>query len=442
MVKTPMGRPASEIIERDSRLFMRCYPARTKLVITRGRGAEVWDAEGRKYLDLFSGIAVNNVGHCHPRVVEAIRRQSEELMHTSMLYYNETVLRLAEKLAGIVPRGLSRFFFANSGAEAVEGAVKLAKKYAAKRGMGGAQVIALDCSFHGRTSLALTLTGQKKYKQGLGNFANAPGVVHAPSPYCYRCPLGLRYPECGVACADALERVFEFRTSGEVAAVIVEPVQGEGGIIVPPDEYLPRVQNICREHGAAFIVDEVQTGLGRTGKIFAAEHWGLEPDIMTMAKALGGGLPIGAIAAREEVANAFEPGDHFSTFGGNPVSCAAAIAAIDVLLDEKLHERAERLGNLLLKMFRDAQSEAELIGDVRGKGLMIGIELVKDKESKQPASDEANKTSEEALKKGIIIGVGGVRKNVIRIQPPLVVTEEQAQRAAEEIIAIIKQIRK
>jgi len=428
------------IFERDARHVLQSTPPRTKIHLVRGSGAEVWDADGRKYLDFFSGIAVNNVGHCHPRVVEAVKKQAEKLMHTTMLYYTDPPVLLAEKLAEITPEKITRFFFANSGAEAVEGAVKLAKKYSVKNGRAGSHVIALDLSFHGRTALALTLTGQHKYKHGLGTFANYPGVVHTPSPYCYRCPLGLSYPECGVKCAEKLEDVIVSRTPGEAACLIAEPIQGEGGIITPPREYFTKIHEICRRYGVLFIDDEVQTGFGRTGRIFACEHYGLEPDIMTMAKALGGGLPIGAIGVSEEVASAIESGDHFSTFGGNLVACSAALAVIDVLIDEKLHLNSEKMGGRIMRSFREAQSELSIIGDVRGMGLMIGIELVRDRETKEPADKEASKVAEKALEKGLIIGVGGIYKNVIRIQPPLVVNEEQVDRAVEIILDSIREV--
>ena len=428
-----------ELFEKDSRYLLQSTPPRTRLHIVRGRGARVWDADGREYLDFFSGIAVNNVGHCHPRVVEAVKRQAETLMHTTMLYYTEPPVRLAEKLAEITPSSISRFFFANSGAEAVEGAVKLAKKHAAKQGKAGSHVIALDFSFHGRTALALTLTGQHKYKHGLGTFANYPGVVHVDSPYCYRCPLGLEYPRCGVKCAERLEEAIASRTPGEAAAFIAEPIQGEGGIITPPEEYFRKVAEICRKHGVLFICDEVQTGFGRTGGLFAAEHYGLLPDIMTMAKALGGGLPIGAIGVSEEVASSIEAGDHFSTFGGNLVSCAAALAAVEATLEERLHENAEMMGRMLKKGLEDIQREVELVGEVRGKGLMIGVELVRDRESKEPADREASRVAELLLRSGIVIGVGGVYKNVLRLQPPLVVDENDVNRVLEALSDALRQ---
>lgn len=432
----------SGVFERDSKYLLQSLPSRTRLHITRGRGARVWDSSGREYLDFFSGIAVNNVGHCHPRVVEAVKKQAETLMHTSLLYYIDPPVRLAEKLAEITPRSISRFFFANSGAEAVEGAVKLAKKYAYKNGKSASHVIALDLSFHGRTALALTLTGQHKYKHGLGAFANYPGVVHVASPYCYRCPLGLDYPRCGVKCAEALEDAINRRTPGEATAFIAEPIQGEGGIITPPVEYFKKVNEVCGRYGVLFICDEVQTGFGRTGRLFAAEHYGLEPDLMTMAKALGGGLPIGAIGVSEEVASAIDAGDHFSTFGGNPVACAAASAAIEAVLGERLHERAEKLGRMLMDGLKGVQEELGLIGDVRGKGLMVGVELVKDRETKEPADKEAAKAAEHALREGVIIGVGGVYKNVLRLQPPLVIDENDVNRVVETIERSIRSLSK
>jgi 4-aminobutyrate aminotransferase/(S)-3-amino-2-methylpropionate transaminase len=290
---------AEEIVKSNERLMMRSFPSRTPIVVVEGKGAILKDVEGKEYIDCFSGIAVTNVGHCHPRVVAAAKEQLEKLWHCSGLYYTLPMTRLAEKLVTIMPGGLNKFFFANSGAEAVEGAVKLAKKYALKKGRCGFWMIALECSFHGRTALTLSLTGQNKYKKYMGNFANNPGVAHAMAPYCYRCPL--KYPECDLYCATSLEDLIERRTTGDVAAFIVEPIIGEGGIIVPPDEYPVEVAKVCKDHGAILIADEVQTGFGRTGKMFAVEYWKVAPDIITMAKGLGAGLPIGAFAAAEEV---------------------------------------------------------------------------------------------------------------------------------------------
>lgn len=405
-------------------------PPREDVLVTRAKGTKVWDASGKRYTDLFSGIAVANVGHSHPDVVKAINAQSHRFMHVSNVYYNDVSPLLAAELASLAPGDLHRCFFANSGAEAVEGAVKLAKKHATMKGNSGMVLVAFQASFHGRLGLSLTLTGQHKYKQKLGNFACYPGVVHAPPPYHYRYGDGLAPAEFGRRSADRLAEILDVYLPGDIAALIIEPIFGEGGIIVPPDAYLPRVQRMCRERDIAFIADEVQTGMGRTGKMLASEHWGLEPDLMTLAKGIGGGLPLGAILATEEVAKALDPGDHFSTFGGNPVCCAAGMAALRVMKKERLVSNSARRGAQMMRLLNEIEEKQEQVGEVRGKGLMIGAELVTDAKKKTPAHKEAAKVRAEMLRRGYLLGVGGVHRNVLRIQPPLVISPEEIDAAA------------
>ena len=404
-------------------------PGREDVVIARARGTRVWDVSGRRYTDLFSGISVSNVGHSHPAVVKAVRSQISRYDHVSNVYHNDVEPVLADRLVKLAPAGLARCFFANSGAEAVEGGVKMAKKRALANGNGGTVVIAFQGSFHGRLGLSLTLTGQHKYKSGLGNFANYPGVVHLPPPYFYRYGGGLEESEFGTASAERVAEALDLYLPGDVAALIIEPIFGEGGIIVPPNNFLPAVQRICRERGVSLIADEVQTGLGRTGKMFASEHWGLKPDLMTLAKALGGGLPLAAVLATEEVAKALEPGDHFSTFGGNPVCCAAGLAALDVIRSEHLVLNSARRGSQLMKLLKEGSDRHPQVGEVRGKGLMVGVELVKDSK-KVPAQKEASMVKTEMFRRGYLIGVGGIHRNVLRIQPPLVIAEGEIDAAA------------
>ncbi len=407
-------------------------PAWEDVVVSKARGTKVWDISGKRYTDLFSGIAVANVGHSHPSVVKAISLQARRYMHVSGSYHNDVSPLLADELRRIAPGRLERCFFANSGAEAVEGGVKFAKKLATTKGNSGMVLVALQGSFHGRLGLSLTLTGQHKYKPKLGNFASYPGVVHVPPPYHYRYGAGLSPDEFGKRSSDLLAETLDSYLPGDVAAIIIEPILGEGGIIVPPDNYLPAVQRICRERGIAFIADEVQTGIGRTGKMFACEHWGLEPDIMTLAKGLGGGLPLAAVIATDEVARALEPGDHFSTFGGNPVCCAAGLAALGVIRQERLVLNSARRGSQMMKLINKVAAKCTQIGEVRGKGLMIGIELVADSK-KTPAQKQAAAVKGEMLKRGYLIGVGGIHRNVLRIQPPLVITADEIESAADAL---------
>jgi 4-aminobutyrate aminotransferase len=406
------------------------------VVVVSARGRTVTDADGREYLDCFSGISVVNAGHNHPRILEAARRQMEQLVHCcSYVYQVPVVGQLAEKLAAVTPGDLNKSFFSNSGAEAIEGAMRLAKQATGRR-----EIVALTYGFHGRTLGTLSITGNSARKKGNGPYTS--GVAFGPAPYCYRCPLGLQYPSCGVACAEALRDVVRLQTAGDVAAFVVEPVLGEGGILTPPAEYLGIAARIFHENGAILIVDEVQTGFGRTGKLFAVEHSPeVKADILVMAKGIAAGFPLGAFTAREPISDAMKPGDHLSTFGGNPISCAAALANIAVLEEEHLVENAARRGEQLLTRFRAMQEKHALIGDVRGRGLMIGLELVRDRKTKEPAAAEAKALRAALREQGVLVGVGGVLSNVVRIQPPLSITEEECQRAADAVERALANVR-
>ncbi|MBI2838955.1 MAG: aspartate aminotransferase family protein [Acidobacteria bacterium] len=406
------------------------------VVVVSGRGRTLTGADGKSYLDCFAGISVANAGHNHPRIVAAAREQMEKLVHCcSYVYHVPVVGELAERLAAITPGNLKKSFFANSGAEANEGALRLAKQ-----ATGRSEIVALGHSFHGRTVGTLSVTGNSKRKRNAGPYLS--GVAFAPAPYCYRCPLGMKYPSCGVACAAALKEVIQEQTSGDVAAFIAEPVLGEGGILPPPPEYFSIAAEIFHKAGALFIADEVQSGFGRTGRMFAIEHSdGVVPDIMTMAKGIASGFPLGAFTAREPVCDAMQPGDHLSTFGGNPIACAAALANIAVIQEERLVENAANRGEELLARFRSLHEKYPLIGDVRGRGLMIGLELVRDRVTKEPATDSAKAIREEMRERGVLIGVGGPNGNVLRFQPPLSITAEecdQAVTALEQVVLSLK----
>jgi len=394
------------------------------VTVEQASGCIITDTEGREYLDCFSGIAVCNAGHGHPKIVDAAHRQLDKLIHCcTYVYYNPRAAELARNLAQITPGALQKSFFGNSGAEALEGAMRLAKQFTNRT-----ELVCLTMSFHGRTVGTLSITGNYSRKKGGGPYLS--GIAFAPAPYCYRCPFKLEYPQCGVACAEFLEQVFRYQTAGGVAAFIAEPVLAEGGIIVPPPEYFKTAMEIVRDNGAIFIADEVQSGFGRTGKLFAIEHYDVEPDIMCMAKGIADGFPLGAFIARPDIAEAFTPGDHLSTFGGNPVSCAAAMANIDVMSDERLPQNATVRGDELMNSLLEFKEKYSLVGDVRGKGLMIGIELVKDN-NKTPAPEEARQVRKLCREAGVLIGIGGVFGNVLRLQPPLVLTAEEAQRALD-----------
>ncbi|MGB4504317.1 MAG: aspartate aminotransferase family protein, partial [Syntrophaceticus sp.] len=372
-----------------------------------------YDSTGKKYLDFFAGVSVINAGHCHPEITERICQQVKTLQHVCNIYLTQPMLELAEKLAGITPGRLQKSFFCNSGTEANEGAVLLAKI-----ATGRSELLALQDGLCGRTYLTMSLTGMRFWRTDPNP---AGGISFVPNAYCYRCPLNLSYPTCDLACAEEVRRVIETSTSGEVAALIAEPIQGNAGIITPPPEYFPRLKEILQEYGILLIVDEVQCGFGRTGKWFAIENWGVEPDIMTMAKALGNGVPIGVFTALPEIADRYtRPGA--STLGGNPVSMTAGLATLEVIEKEGLIQNAATLGVYLREKLLELKDKHPLIGDIRGIGLMQGAELVKD--GKEPADQEVDRILEIMKNKGIIIGKNGRYRNVLAFQPPLVINQE------------------
>jgi 4-aminobutyrate aminotransferase len=393
------------------------------LIADRGEGKYLWDIEGRRYLDFFGGILTISVGHANPKVTSRIKAQIDRLQHTSTVYPNEQIVALAEKLAQITPGRLQKSFFTNSGTEANEAAVLLARM-----ATGSFEVVALRHGYSGHSLLAKSLTAQAPWRRA---GVISVGVTHALSPYCYRCPLGLSYPGCGVACANDVEDVIRTTTSGHIAAFLAEPIQGVGGFITPPKEYFKIVFNIIKKYGGLFISDEVQTGFGRTGKKwFGIEHWEVEPDILTTAKGMGNGVPVGATVATPEIADAFQ-GMTISTFGGNPVTSVAARATIEVIEEEKLLDNAHEVGNHFRSRLEELKEKHPLIGDVRGKGLMQGVELVKDRTTKEPAPQETNQVMERAKEHGLLVGKGGLYSNVLRIAPALNVSKADVDEAIQ-----------
>jgi len=393
------------------------------LPIARGEGMHVYDPDGNKYLDFFGGILTVSVGHCNPKVTEALIDQVQTLVHTSTLYPNEKHVRLAEKLAEIAPGKLQKSFFVNSGTEANETAVMLAKA-----ATGAQEVIVLRHGYSGRSALTMTLTGQSAWRIGGTHIL---GIKHAMNPYCYRCPLHLTYPGCGIACAEDIEELIRTTTSGRIAAFLAEPIQGVGGFVTAPPEYFKIAVEIVHRYGGLFICDEVQTGLGRTGKYwFGIQHWDVEPDVMTMAKGIANGSPMGVTITTAEISAKLE-GLTISTFGGNPVSCAASLATIEVVEEENLLDQIEKNGARLRQGLEALQDKYPLIGDVRGMGLMQGVEMVRDRKTKEPATKEVNQLFEATRKRRLLIGKGGIYGNALRIAPPLVATEEQIDEALE-----------
>lgn len=385
---------------------------RDPLVIMRAKDQFVWDADGNQYLDFFGGIVTISVGHCNETVNCKIAAQMDTLQHVSTVFANEPQAALARRIAEITPRrALTKSFFTNSGTEANETAILAARCYT-----GSYEVVALRHSYHGRSALAMAATGQASWKLG---GAPTPGFVHALNAYCYRCPLGLEYPSCGVKCARDMEDLIRTSTSGRIAAFIGEPIQGLGGFITPPKEYFEIVAEIVRKSGGVFISDEVQTGWGRTGnKWFGIEHYGVTPDIMTSAKGMANGTPVGLTVARAEIADALK-GATISTFGGNPVTATAAKAVIDFIDEQNLMTNAAETGGYLRGRLEELQARYRIIGDVRGMGLMQAIELVEDRETKTPATAATAALMEAARENRLLMGKGGMFGNVIRISPPL-----------------------
>lgn len=386
----------------------------------KGYGVWIEDFDGNRYLDFNSGIGVTNVGHAHPKVVKAIKEQAELLLHYSLTdFLYEPPVRLAEKLVQITPGTFpKKVFYANSGAEAVEAAIKVARGHF--RG-SRPYIIAFTGAFHGRTMGALSLTASKPV-QRRGFAPLVPGVVHVPYPYCFRCPFRQKYPDCNLWCVDFIEEwvLKKYVPPEEVAAIVFEPIAGEGGYIVPPPEFFPRLKKLADQYGILLVSDEVQAGMGRTGKWFAIEHWGVAPDMITIAKGIASGLPLGVLVGRRDIMD-LPPGSHASTFGGNPVSCAAALATIGVIEEERLLENATRVGEHAMKRLREMQEEIPAIGDVRGKGLMIGVELVKPDGSPDP--ELLKKTLDFAFKSGLLVIGAGL--STVRIAPPLIITKEE-----------------
>ncbi len=420
------GPKAKEVIARDAAVVSPSYTRSYPMVAARGEGAIVEDVDGNRFLDFNAGIAVVATGHCHPKVVRAIQDQAARLIHMSGTdFYYENMVELAEKLASLAPAGgAHRVSFGNSGTEAVEGALKLARYHTGRNNF-----IAFLGAFHGRSMGSLSLTASKVVqRKGFGPLV--PGVQHVPYPYCYRCPVNQRVESCHVECLQQAERLFETILPAEdVAAIIVEPIQGEGGYVVPPQKFFDELQVLAKRHNLLLIADEVQSGMGRTGKMWASQHFGFKPDILTIAKGIASGMPLGATMARAEVMR-WTPGAHASTFGGNPVAVAAALQTIE-LLETELVENAARIGAHLLGRMASWPARFANVGDVRGRGLMIGFELVKDQQTRERAPEIRDRIVQLAFERGLL--VLGAGKNSVRLCPPLVITRDQADFAVDTL---------
>jgi len=399
----------------------------------RGKGQFLYDEKGKEYLDMFAGIVTVSVGHCHPKVTEATVKQVQTLQHTSTVFMTQPMVDLAERLAEITPGNLSKSYITNSGTEANEGAILMARMYSGRQ-----EVIVLEHSYHGQSHLASTMTSNHNYRYPVTGAAN---IAFAANAYCYRCPFKKTPDNCNLECAKDVERVIQTQTSGRPAVMIAEPIQGVGGAITPPDAYFPEVKKILDNYGVLFIADEVQTGFGRTGNhMFGITNWGVQPDFMTMAKGLGNGIPIGAYITTAEIAQAGQK-SVINTFGGNPISSATASAVIDTIKEEKLMENAKVVGEYLLDGLRDLQKSFPIIGDVRGKGLMVGAEIAEPK-TKQPMTEETAKIVEMAKDNGVVLGKGGLYNNTIRIKPPLTITKDDVDRTLKTMKQALETVTK
>jgi 4-aminobutyrate aminotransferase len=430
----PPGPKAAELIASDARFISPSYTRPYPMAAVRGRGVAVFDPDGNAFLDFTAGLAVCATGHCHPKVVEAVAAQSRELLHMSGTdFFNEPAPRLAGRLAAMCPGPEpKKVYFGNSGAEGIEAAIKLARHHTGRQ-----HVIAFHGAFHGRTLGALSLTASKTIHRD--RFAPLlPGVVHAPYADCYRCPFGSAPDRCDADCAGWIEeKIFRHELSpGETAAIVLEPIQGEGGYIVPPDKFLQRIERICRRHGILLVADEVQSGMGRTGRMLAVEHAGVTPDIVVLAKGIASGMPLSATISPARIMD-WPPGAHASTFGGNPVSCAAALATLD-LIEGGLIENAAAMGRCLQDGLRILMDRHEPIGDVRGRGLMIGFELVKDRQTKERAPDFRNGMVQACFRRGLLVLPAG--PSAIRLSPPLLLRRPQVDSALSILDEAIREV--
>jgi len=430
----PPGPKAKEYLERDSKYISPSYTRVYPLVAERGEGCWIYDVDGNKYLDLNAGVAVCALGHSHPEILKVIEEQSKKLIHYSGTdFYYPPEIDLAEKLAEISPGAKNRkVFFANSGAEAIECAIKLVKYHTNRP-----YLISFYSSFHGRTMGALSLTASREI-QRKGFYSLIPGIYHVYYPYCYRCVFNLSYPKCNFYCIEIIEETIfkKVLPPEEVAAIFFEPIQGEGGYVVPPENYFKKLKELADKYDILLVDDEVQTGMGRTGKFFGIEHWGIIPDIVTLAKGIAGGLPLGACIAKSGIMS-WKPGSHASTFGGNPVACKLSLKIIEIL-ENGLLENVKKNGEYLLNLLKEIEKKYEIIGDVRGKGLMIGVEIVKDKKSKERDKEKRNKIVYKCFEKGVLLLPAG--ENCIRFCPPLIISKEEIDIGIEIFEGVVKEI--
>jgi alanine-glyoxylate transaminase/(R)-3-amino-2-methylpropionate-pyruvate transaminase len=406
---------------------------REPLMVVEGHMQYVWDERGERYLDAFAGIVTISVGHCHPKIAEKVREQTGRLQHTTTIYLHPTVVQMAEKLASKMPAGLTRSYFTNSGSEANEVAILSAREYT-----GSQDVVALRNGYHGGTSIPMSLTAHGSWKFKTNNSLN---VLHTHPGYCYRCPYGLEYPSCDVKCAHDIKNVIQYETPGEIACFIGEPIQGVGGSVTPPKEFFGIVYDIVREHGGICIADEVQGGFGRTGHHYwAHQNWDVVPDMITMAKGIGNGIPLGAMTTTEPISKMMKNRVHFNTFGGNPISMTQGLATLEVIDQENIQQNALEVGTHLKDALVDLQDKHDMIGEVRGLGLMLGVEFVRDRKSKEPANTETADVLEKMKQRGVLVGKGGLYGNTLRLKPPMCITRDDADYLVAMLDEVLSEI--
>lgn len=431
-IKTQLPGPNAKGILRDSLKYEpHSMSEQVPIVWSKGSGAVVEDVDGNIFIDFSSGVLVANVGHAHPKLAGAIKAQADELLNCYD-FLHPWRIKLAQKLIDLTPPNLDKVFFVSSGSEAIEGSIKMARRYTEKF-----EIISFHGGFHGRTYMCMSVGGKKSVKKGFGPLV--PGVLFAPFAYCYRCSFGLTFPECNYQCINYLDRVLESESTGSVAALLVETYQGAAGSIIPPEGYFPRLEKWCQDNDILLILDEVQASFCRTGKMFAFEHYNLKPNLLCLGKGIACGVPTAAIVGESRIMDVLEAGSMSSTYGGNPLSCRSALAVIEIYEEEKLAERSARIGAYLMERFKKMQKNSKYLGDVRGLGLAIGLEIVEDKKTKKPAPELTKKIVFDCYQRGLIlIAPIGFYGNVIRISPPLVISEDLAVKAADIIEEVLK----
>lgn len=432
-VKTAIPGPKSQaLFDRWAKVEAQCTGYQAKLVWDKARGVVVTDVDGNTFIDWTSGVLVTNVGHCHPDLVKAMQDASEKLLNNYECL-NEPRVLAAEKLVSVTPPHLDKCFFLSTGSEAVEGCIRIMK-----RKTGKFEIVSFHGGFHGRTYASAAAGGMTGPKKGYG--PTLPGAIRVPFPHCYRCPLHANRETCGMMCLEFLDDAVRANSTGSLAGLIVEPYQGAAGFLFPPTGWLPAVERWAREHDMVFTLDEVQSSYGRTGKFFAMEWENLTPDLVSIGKGIGSGAPVSAIAARGETIGCLNRGEMSSTLGGNPVASAAVTAVVEIMRREKLADNALRMGAMMKARLQEMVAMSPYIGDVRGMGLVMGVELVKDKKTKEPAPDLTHKMIDLAAEHGLLVGSVGVFGNVIRVAPPLVITEAEAHESLDLFAAALKQL--